>query len=156
MIFCKAQPHLQLQLQLAAELVIVSDDPPSQPYKIIFAVLQFLFKWRLSKLIFVRVNIVQVNIVHVTLLSKWYYCPSDIIVQGTLLSKWHYCPSEYCPSNIFVQENAVCKNDCFEIIYQNIFELLRIFLSISKCQIELKCYTIILMTIKNEFNHTAG
>ena len=40
-------------------------------------------------------------------LSKWHYCPSDIIVQVTLLSKWQYCPSEYCPSDIIVQVNIV-------------------------------------------------
>ena len=116
-------------------------------------VLRFLSKWRLSKGIFVQVNIVQVNIIQVTLLSKWHFCPSDIIVQVTLLSKWILSMWHYCPSARII---LFCKNLSKKSLkLSRICQLDKIFQFISKYQIELKWYSIILMISKNKHVHIA-
>ena len=114
-------------------------------------------------------------------LSKWHYCPSDIIVQVTLLSKWQYCPSEYCPSDIIVQVNIVQVTLLSKSMYitsrivveesisrknfedqQNLqkqrksINCDKIFQFLSTFQSEQKCYTVISRLSKNELDRVAS
>ena len=87
-------------------------------------------------------------------LSKWHYCPSDIIVQVTLLSK-----SMYFTSRIVVKESINRKN--FED-QQNLqkqrksINCDKIFQFLSKFQSEQKCYTVISRLSKSELDRVAS
>ena len=89
-------------------------------------VLRFMSKWTLSKWHYCPSDI----IVQVTLLSKSHYCPSDNIVQVNIvlvpllskwiLSKWHYCPSQ-CISQVGLLLNNLSTKKTLKInkIFKN-------------------------------------